>query len=149
MKTTLKLIVITTLAVLVSLNGICQLPTVQATSQGWAGGVCCRSGINYSVTLTGKKGTLDDFKVSSVCIGGLQFESAQINVRITDAGDKTIVYLHMGTSHNDTEYRPDGIKEETFKQGTCSDMQVNYSTGRKRQTVIIEKVDELEFLAYP
>jgi hypothetical protein len=149
MKITFRIIAIITLAILVSLNGICQLPTIRATTQGWAGGICCRSGTNYQVILTGKKETLDNFKAGSVCIGGLQFESEQINVSTTTVDNKTVVYLNMSISHDEADMRPDLIIDKSAKQTSCSTMQVNYSTGWKHHTIIIEKVEELEFLAYP
>ncbi|HYG53451.1 MAG TPA: hypothetical protein VD905_21330 [Flavobacteriales bacterium] len=148
MKTSLKILAIITLALLLSLNGFCQLPTIKATSQGWAGGVCCRTGTDYHITLTGKKGTLDNFKVTSVCISGLQFSSDQIRVSSVTNGTETTVHLNMGVTRNEAEDRPDKIKEEV-QQPACTDMQVNYSTGKKRQTLIIGQVEALPFIAYP
>lgn len=123
-----------------------QLPTVsKATSQGWAGGACCVSGTNYSITISGSEEILKDFKVNSVCIGGNKFDTSMVTVNAYTKENIKYIILSMGIVNS--EYPRDF--KIIDKTPPCPDNEVNFNGCKSSYTLQIDKVEELMFVAYP
>lgn len=118
--------------------------TVSAKKQGWAGGICCRSGMNYYLTITSEKGeTLSLIKeIDSVSIDGMLFEGSQLQIMKSDS----IITIHFGYSQD--EIRNEYIGEETTRKTNLPN-KIFYRQRCANASLDIPDIIELFYLAYP
>ena len=134
---------------LFSYKGYTQNFKVTATSQGWAGGICCRSGVNYNVTVSTGKLNIDSVKVLSVCVDTKRFTSSTLTVNKS----KNSFTVSFG-------YSVDGKKEigdidETDKTNKsdnykpCDENLIIFKLNGEIFSLNIEQIIQLEYIAYP
>jgi len=129
-----------------------------ATSQEWAGGVCCTTGTNYQIQLK-VTGVEKKFKLDTLWIGMNYFvldETNGYSVIKNERNGELYYTLNAGISQNRDE-RDYDIKEEIKKvkkpvtspkySGSAC---IVYSDNNKKKTLIeIVSFKELPYLAYP
>jgi hypothetical protein len=136
------------ISILVCGNVFAQPIFVKATSQGWAGGVCCRQGTDYVITLKGTKKEMEKIKINSVCIGGMKFDSPQATPQYTTSDTLAHLIIRCSYTHDEREFNPgDQIQKETVQ--LCNELCLNYTLAKKEGKVLITKVEELFYIAYP
>lgn len=122
---------------------------VKATSQGWAGGVCCISGTNYTATLLFAK------EPTTITVEGVYLQNtgkieASIVKQVT--GEIGTYYLiQFGNTINHTEY-PEMTKQKievTERRNFEGNALIVLIINGKPTDVIIEEFEQLMFLAYP
>ena len=131
-----------------------------ATSQDWAGGVCCTSGTNYQINLkvtgAGKK-----FKLDTLWIGEKYFlldETNGYSVIKTESNGEVYYTLNAGISEN--KYKGDygfDLKKEikkvekkaTAPKYSGSACIVYIDNNKKKNLIEIAAFKELPYLAYP
>lgn len=118
--------------------------TVTAKKQGWSGGVCCRSGMNYYLTITCEKGeTLSLIReIDSVSIDGMLFEASQLQINQSDS----VITIHFGYSQD--EIRNEYIREEITRKTELAN-KIYYKQNHTNSSLKIPEVIELFYLAYP
>lgn len=119
-----------------------------ATSQGWVGGVCCVSGINYNVVFD-LPNSVKTFEVDSVFVQNIGWMSSTLYlVNKDDSARKMNVFFQFGTGEMDNEY-VEKIKERpknlNFEGAALLVLKIN----GKRVEKIITSFEQLQFLAYP
>ncbi len=133
------------------------------TAQGWSGGVCCRSGVNYNFNLefTGFKNepVPDTIWVGGECIPVTISDSTTdryyANTFRTRLGKTIKFHFSVGISHDEMDdFRHMGKEPEKPKpapiQYTGVALVSWYQKGvTKRQFYVIKKVQELEYQSYP
>lgn len=122
---------------------------VKATEQGWAGGVCCRSGTNYTATLLFAK------EPTTISVDGVFLQNGgkmeATIVQVTPLTKETYYMIHFGTSHNQNEY-PEMTKQKievTERRNFEGKALIVLIINGKPKDVIIEDFEQLKFLAYP
>lgn len=142
----------TLFSILISLavNPAYNQTVVKATSQGWAGGMCCASGTNYAVTLL-----LDtepkDFRVEGIYLQGSGKMGATNVIHTISMENKIIYSIHFGNVFNNNEYpemtkeKIEVIEQRKFDGKALIELNIN----GKSINVIVEEFEMLEFLAYP
>jgi hypothetical protein len=126
-----------------------------ATSQDWAGGVCCATGTRYQISLIvdspDKK-----FKLDTLWIGQQFFVMNQndgYTVVTNQTEGKTAYTIHVGISSN--HYKEEYIdlkKEITFVVKApiySGEACLVYHSNKTRKQFEIEAFKELPYLAYP
>ncbi|MFZ5553070.1 MAG: hypothetical protein ACOZCO_08140 [Bacteroidota bacterium] len=120
---------------------------VTATSQGWAGGICCRHGVNYSVTVTTGKLDIDSVNVMSVCIENKRYITSSLTV----IKYKNSFTISFGYAADDHVY--DGIDDEHIPKKdneiSCDKNLVIFKLNGEMFSLKIENVTQLPYLAYP
>ncbi|MES2800846.1 MAG: hypothetical protein V4638_12570 [Bacteroidota bacterium] len=117
---------------------------VKATRQGWSGGVCCRSGVNYAIVLTWKTecGVPKNFAVDSIYMDGLRFDKNMIRI-IKVKNNISLVFEH---SH-DEENPP--IEGEIMPHPIIGANTIFFNSSARLEPLLVEEVEELMYLAYP
>ena len=126
---------------------------LEASSQSWSGGVCCRSGVNYVIRLE----CLDqkqNITIDTVWIGNKAFfklHPYEFSVEKSLVKGKTIYKVTFGESHD--EHKPDGPYSTTGKLSKNPPYKgknvVVYHDGKKKGVLVIDKINVLSPLAYP
>lgn len=130
---------------------------VKATSQGWAGGVCCVSGTNYAVTFKSSSGP-DAYKIEEIWLSN---QARPLSGTLAQA-TKGEVIVNFGITRDETYNHeilpPDDIKvdEEATRHDALLQKPdfkgvalIVLKKNGKKMKVIVEKFEELPFLAYP
>lgn len=136
------------LFLLLSINFIAQSQIIKATAtrQHWAGGVCCVTGTNYVITITGSIDSLNNSEFHQAYIDGNEFS---INKEKDTKNTYTILRFNFGISKN--HYR-ENIKddiEEIKKESFIKENFVSITYNGQSLKIPIEPITELFYLAYP
>ncbi len=134
------------ITIIISGNLFAQPKFVKATSQGWAGGMCCRTGTDYAITISGTKKELESLKIKSVCIGGMKFESPRTTLISTKTGTSFSLLINCGYSYDSAEENQSLIQK---KPDSCNENCISYNKKLKEIKLKITEVEALEFIAYP
>ena len=128
---------------------------MRATSQGWSGGVCCRTGVNYNISFS-TKDTLTKFELDTLWIEDNFFllNKKQNNpTTVTLKNGKKIISVWAGTSHDErNDYLIENkivekkLKAPKFQGAACI---IYHDKKNKVKYFIVEKFEELVPLAYP
>ena len=120
---------------------------VSGTSQDWAGGVCCSSGTNYSITIIFPEEI--DAKcvdIDSLHLNGALFCGNSWRAFITDSS----ITLSFGKSyHRYDNYIDPELINNPLKNYSITDNNIYYRYKRKEYVLAIENMVELPYLAYP
>lgn len=139
--------VITFLLLLISECCFTQDFKVSATSQSWSGGVCCRHGVNYSVTVNTGKLDIDSIKVLSICIETKRYTSSSLRV----VKNKNSFTCSFGYSVDGNEY--DRIDDEYISKKDidqpCGENLIIFKLNGEIFSLKIEQIVELGYIAYP
>lgn len=120
---------------------------VSGTSQSWAGGICCSSGTNYTITIVFP----DEIDAKCVDIDSLHLEG---NVFCGDSWraqltDSTITLSFSKSYHRYDNYIDPELITNPAKKRVISDESIYYRHKRKSYTLAITNMLELPYLAYP
>lgn len=121
--------------------------TTSLTSQPWAGGICCISGVDYSLTIKGSATALDKLTVKAVCIDGLYFDRIVSSVTVKTGSS---AYRTFTFSYSADERRSHDLPDKTTTENpfpTCTSEGRIYLEGN--EFLMVESRKELFFLAYP
>lgn len=143
MNKTILLLLLTTSI----LSSNAQPKFVKATSQGWAGGMCCRQGTNYVITISGTKKELEKLKVTSVCIGNMKFDSP--HTTISNYNNDLNASLIINCNYSYDSHEEDLNNEPQTVPEKCDELCVIYKTPKKKGKILITNVEALGFIAYP
>ncbi len=124
-------------------SGISQ-EVIKATSQSWAGGVCCRTGVNYHVTIK------TDIPASDLSVKKIWLEGATqpISGNVTQ-GPKGQVYITFGIQSDITGHYIE-IKDPDMKEIECEGAaSITLLYGKKEIKVIVKNFETLMMIAYP
>lgn len=118
---------------------------IHATSQGWAGGVCCRQGENYNIQLKIVLGktpvVLDSLWLKGYCMSIAKYNPKKVRQ------DETVYVTIMENIVTDDYYIDPEIKcYDPNKVGVSF---TYYIRGKKKLMDITPYIKELEFIAYP
>lgn len=131
-----------------------------ATSQGWAGGVCCATGTNYQIQLK-VTGADKKFKLDTLWIGEKYFLLDKTNaysVVKSERNGEVYYSLNAGISENkneryfNLERKEDvkDVKEIVSPPKHSGSACVIYTDNNKKKKIIeIASFKELPYLAYP
>lgn len=126
-----------------------------ATSQDWAGGVCCASGTNYQIVLVTDR-TEEKIRIDSLWIGQKLFalnDKDGYSVVCNKNSEKTFYTINVGVSTNrygDYEIDPIDDKKTIEKAPKYSGAGLLiYHINKKRMVIEILSFKELPYLAYP
>lgn len=131
------------------------LQLLNATEQSWSGGVCCRMGTNYSITLespdTVHLPVIDTIWINDTWHAANGVEN--FSVQKSKAKGKTTYQLFVGESH-DTNNTPDILKMKTdkpkihppaYKGKAC----IIYTLNGRKKLLDIKSFTKLRSLQYP
>lgn len=120
------------------------IKVISATSQGWAGGVCCRTGINYHIQLqiSDKRKTI---KLDSLWMNGNCASIAKYYIPKSCKTDSCFVNLDEGVTWDDGMPMNNWCYDHRKKGVVIS----YYLRGRKKWLDISPYMIELEFMAFP
>jgi hypothetical protein len=126
-----------------------------ATSQGWAGGMCCATGTRYQISIT-VDSTDKKFRLDTLWIGQQFFaldKTDGYTVIANHTDGKSAYTINVGISSN--HYREDDIdlkkeiisivKAPIYTGEAC----LVYHTNKMRKQFEIKEFKELPYLAYP
>lgn len=119
-----------------------------ATSQHWAGGICCRHGVNYTINLKvirNKTAILLD----TLWLEGYGKSLADYNIKKANKSDTLSIEILDGISFDDGmidfEVNPKHVYD-----GTKMGILLEYRIGKKKISLNLSRlIIDLEFLAYP
>jgi hypothetical protein len=112
------------------------------TSQAWAGGQCCHSGIDYVLTITGNPAELEKLNVKAICIDGFHFDQFQVSAVATNGKMASRTWrFSLNTSK---EYMP-AFQEKEFTP--CPNPGRIYLEGK--EFLMVESYTELPYIPYP
>ncbi len=135
---------------------------LQNTSQGWAGGPCCVSGVNYNFNIL-----FSAFKnepvPDTIWVGGQdiplsltdgELDGYTANTQVKRAGKTLTFHIAVGTSHDEKADQYPGIvvkkpKPAPIPQTGVAILSYHEKGSGKRHFFTIKKVKELEFQSYP
>lgn len=124
----------------------------KATSQRWAGGVCCRSGVSYVVTLSLEKPT-KNVELYSVYLRGYGWIKGGM---YSPAGDDQHFQVSFGTYRDDSEiidtYRIQPIKVEKKEEADLvfnGEALIVLKVNGKDVKIEVDRFEALPHLAYP
>ena len=131
------------------------LKQLSATEQRWSGGVCCRMGTNYVITLEGKN-TTRSFTIDTVWIGDIGHAgSGQENFSIQKSKtERNTKYQLFVSETHDTNNTPDILKIKAdnpkihppvYKGKAC----ILYTIGGHKKLLPIKDFIQLKAIAYP
>lgn len=125
----------------VSVSGAkAQVFKTSLTSQGWAGGVCCATGVNYTLTISGNAAELEKLVITAVCVDKNYFEVFNASPVRTSNGK---YYRTYSFSYTTNPYSPiDTVQDRK----SCDENKI-YLEGNK--FLMIESRNELPYIAYP
>src|SRR5687767_793278 len=121
-----------------------QVKIISATKQGWAAGVCCRSGVNYNIQLQFFN-MKERVELDSLWIDGNCVVLSKYNNKDLKKSDSCYVIIQEGVSWDD------GMPMENwcFDATKAGVLISYYIKGKKKWLNITPYIKELEFLAYP
>ena len=132
-----------------------EFTVTKATSQGWAGGVCCRTGVNYHINFS-TSDTVAKFDLDTLWIGERFFllDKKQNNpATITLKNGKKIISISVGTSCDErNDYLIEKkIEEKKPKAPKYAGVACVIYRDKKNAVkhFVVEKFEALMFLAYP
>jgi hypothetical protein len=157
----MKKVIITLISILAIINSAISqdFKLIKATSQSWSGGVCCRSGINYFISLqTKNKEIIPD----TVWING-NYYSLNINdkenpdqMKRDSKNNATTFTISVGETHDERDNTPDKLinKEDTqdkiipnkIFQGAAL---VSYNYKNKQCYFQVKEFEVLPVISYP
>ncbi len=140
--------------IFLSMNGLllhCQsLKVVSATSQGWAGGICCATGVNYHINLQLIRTKLPII-LDTIWLEGYPRDLSAYNTKKEGKTDTVNIFIQEGWRTN--IYEIDRISDKEFilnYDETKTGVKVQYRLGKQKLTLDITPfLKELEFIAYP
>lgn len=112
------------------------------TSQAWAGGQCCHSGIDYVLAITGNPAELEKLKVKAICIDGFHFDQFQVSAVVNNG--KTASRTWRFSLNTSTEYITP-FEEKKFTP--CPNPGRIYLEGK--EFLMVESYTELPYIPYP
>lgn len=118
-----------------------QLFQATLTSQGWAAGTCCRSGVNYTLTITGKATELEKLVVEGLCIDGRYLIPGQSTPVLTTADNVSRRTFNFSFSSD-----PRNLMD-TFDHATCNDTGKIYL--KNKEFLMVESHKRSEPVALP
>lgn len=121
-----------------------QIKVISATSQGWAGGVCCRTGINYNIQLRilNPKHSL---KLDSLWMEGYCVNISDYGISKREKSDTVFLRLQKGVTWDEGMPTDNWCFNSTRKGVIIS----YYLNGKKKWLDVTPYIKELEFQAYP
>ena len=116
---------------------------VSATCQRWAGGICCRSGINYHIQLkVAKRKAL--VKLDSLWMNGNCVDISKYNDHVNNKTSSLITLRESVSRENGMT-----VGNECFDETKTGVVISYYLNGGKKLMDITPYIKELEFQAYP
>lgn len=123
-----------------------------ATSQSWAGGVCCRSGINYVITLESAD-TTAELKVDTVWVGNTCYynsDAATISVIRNVVGGKGEYNIQVSEVWDERVEPYSGSQVPKVKCPYSGEANIICHFKKKYpKHITVEKFTELDPIAYP
>jgi hypothetical protein len=110
------------------------------TAQGWAGGMCCATGVNYTLTITGNVAELEKLAVVAVCVDKHYFENFNVSSVKTASGSSYRIYSF---SYSINPYSPADTEQNPK---SCDNNRIYLE---ENKFLTIESRSDLPFLAYP
>lgn len=141
MKTLLSLLLF-----ILTISVSAQLVNIKATRQHWAGGVCCVTGTNYSISISGGLDTLNKMEFKSAIIDGNEFV---INKVIDKTNQDKIFHFSFSVSQNHYREEIHDIKFEKTEDVVNKPNSINFIYQGQEMTIEINHIEELMYLAYP
>ena len=125
----------------------------QATRQGWAGGVCCVSGVNYTVTVLLKHQEPKTVEVEKIYLQGQH--GMEGTVQSTGAlPEGTRCTITFGTRRDETRdirimpIDPNELRQPDMRQFEGQALLILKVDGKPME-VIVTEFQEMPYLAYP
>jgi len=126
----------------VPLPGSAQKLTLSGTAYNWAGGVCCRHGTNYSITVqTGHK-QINSLEIIRLCFDGYAYSKHHALYQ-----DKNSFSLGFEFVIDDKETNIEEVKRNLPE--TCSENILVFKLNGKKHSLVIENIQWLASEAYP
>lgn len=121
---------------------------LKATSQGWAGGVCCVSGTNYSVVFELSK-SIKKFEVDSVYVKAYGWAPITLHSEYS-VDNKRRINVSFESRRNEYDpYLYDRAVLIPFIRNFEGEALIILKVNGKRVDKTISSFEELMFLAYP
>lgn len=117
---------------------------VTLNSRAWAGGVCCRMGVNYTLTITGKTNDLQKLVVEAICIDGRYLtveHSSPLATGSKKKSTRTFTFSYSSDTNPNT-----GLNGITSPPGCKESGKVYTSDGK---SLTIESHKRLDPVSYP
>lgn len=115
--------------------------TITGTKQHWAGGVCCSSGVNYSLRITAKDLDLNDYGIDSIYLDEHVFYE---NLQISKNKDFIQVNFGLHFNRNGNDFIYEKVLEKISKNNV-----VILCKKFTKIEVKIGEINTLVHLAYP
>lgn len=129
-----------------TINASAQLVNVKATRQQWAGGICCVTGTNYTISISGGLDTLNKMEFKSVIIDNQEFI---INKVVEDTNQDKIFHFSFSVSNNHHREEILDIKIEKIEDVVIQPNSFNFIYQGQVMSLEINNIEELMYLAYP
>jgi hypothetical protein len=132
--------------ILLSSFSLSQPISVKATRQHWAGGVCCTTGSNYTVSIFGSLDSLNKSEIKYVMIDGNEFIVNQVPNK---KNELRVFHFNFGISY---DHRNEEIHLEKIKEVDHTKVKENYLViiyNKQEMKIPITNIEELFYLAYP
>ena len=127
--------------------GCAQKIKISATSQSWSGGVCCKTGTNYQIILTGKSNLFKNVDATSVCIDGRKFKKELLIIKKSESNNYSTIIIYCGFSQNENDNLSEANNKVIYEK--CSEANVMLTSLSKKQIIKIDLIQVLPYLAYP
>jgi len=146
---------LTLLALVCGINSFAREFKVSATSQSWAGGICCRHGVNYTVTVNTGKLNIDSVKIQGVCMDNKRYTHSFLTLTKTKHSFtvsfgytiswQSVTQDDILANSSDKKYN----NSSSENQKPCEENQIVFKLNGEIFTLKIENVEQLFPLAYP
>lgn len=120
------------------------------TQQRWAGGVCCRHGVNYNLSISIHRET-KPFSLDTIWIDGQCHAISGINDKMKFKNDTTFqLQLSIFYDDRDKIYQIDVNTDNSCYDPNKMGVRLIYTVGRTRhERIMTDFLMELESIAYP
>ena len=139
-----------------------KITELENTAQGWSGGVCCKSGVNYNFNLQ-FEGFKNEVIPDTIWVGGygifLSVTDSPLgygaNVQRTKTGKALKFRISVGTSHDEmddfrhTGREPEKPKPAPIEFAGVALLSYHEKGSSQRCFYIVKTIKELEYQDYP
>lgn len=121
---------------------------IRATSQGWAGGICCKHGVKYVINLKVIR-SKQPITLDTLWLEGFARDMSDQNKKKLNRKDTLSIQISDGISYDDGLINIDK-NPDVFYDGTKTGVILVYRINNKRMELNISPfIEDLGFLAYP
>ena len=126
---------------------------MQATRQGWAGGVCCVSGVNYNVTVLLRNQSPETIEVEKIYLQGQVAMEGTVQSK-GELKEGTVCTITFGTRRDETrDIRIMPIDHKEIKNNNTRQFEgaalLVLKINGKSMEVVVSEFEEMPYLAYP